>query len=132
MTLQEIRAFVRTLPFNSLVGVDVHKIHRDGLTLRVPARPELLNALGTLHGGVYATLADAAVGIALHAHFEGARKVTTVELKVNYFAPVKEGGSISARCRLRRVGTSLGIGQVDLHDEAKRLVGIAIVTYKLL
>ncbi len=131
MTLAKIRAFMRTLPFNTLVGLEVRKVHRDGLTVDVPMRPELLNALGTMHGGVYATLADVAVGMSLYAHFEGKRKATTVELKVNYFAPVREGRLV-ARCHLRRVGSSLGIGQVDLHDGEKRLVGIAIVTYKLL
>ena len=73
-------------------------------------------------------MADAAVGGAIQRHFDGGRRITTVELKINYFLPVTEG-RIFARSHLLRIGSTLCVGNVDLTDEHKRAIGTAIVTY---
>lgn len=126
--LARTREFLARIPFNSLLGVQISKAHTDGVTLYVKVKPELLNSNRVLHGGVVASLSDAAVGVAIQHRFEGTRSITTVELKVNYFRPVAEG-SLYARAHLVRVGSTLCIGRVDLTDDDKNLVGIAIVTY---
>jgi hypothetical protein len=73
-------------------------------------------------------MADAAVGGAIQRHFGGGRRITTVELKINYFLPVTEG-RIFARSHLLRIGSTLCVGNVDLTDEHGRAIGTAIVTY---
>ena len=45
--------------------------------------PRLLNPLGTVHGGWYATLLDSAVGCAVHTAMPVGRAYTTLELKLN-------------------------------------------------
>lgn len=117
--------------FNRLLGFELVRKHRDGLTIACPVTPELLNSGGSLHGGVAATLADAAVGSALYERFQGTRWFTTVEMKVNYFRPVT-AGRLRARSRLLRVGSTICVGHVDLTDEQRRSVGVAIVTYMML
>jgi acyl-CoA thioesterase len=117
--------------FNHLLGFELVRVHRDGLTIQCQVRPELLNSAGAVHGGVTASLADAAVGSALQHHFGGTRRFTTVELKINYFRPVTEG-RLRARSRLVRIGSRICVGQVDLSDGHRRSVGLAIVTYMLL
>ena len=107
------------------------RIHRDGITIRCRLREELMNSAGALHGGVTASLADAAVGSALHYRFADKKRFSTVELKVNYFRPVTEG-SLIARSRLLRVGSRISVGRVDLSDGEGRDVGVAIVTYMFL
>jgi acyl-CoA thioesterase len=130
-TPQQTREFLTRHAFNHLLGLELVRVHRDGLTIRLLVRPELLNSAGSLHGGVTASVADAAVGSALQHHFGGTRRFTTVELKINYFRPVTEG-RLLARSRLLRVGSSICVGQVDLKDERRRDVGVAIVTYMFL
>ncbi|HYM12190.1 MAG TPA: PaaI family thioesterase [Bryobacterales bacterium] len=131
MTLRELNALVRTMPFNHSLGIRVVRRHRDGLTIECRVRDDLRNGAGVLHGGVTATLADVAVGIALNDRFEGRRKITTVELKVNYLLPI-EAGRVAARARLIRVGSTVAVGRVDIFDDRKRLAGAALVTYMLL
>jgi uncharacterized protein (TIGR00369 family) len=94
-------------------------------------RDELRNVAGMMHGGVAATLADAAVGIALARHFGGRRPFTTTDLKINYLRPVAQG-KIVARSHLVRIGKTLCVGRVDLSDAQRRLAAVAIVTYMLL
>jgi uncharacterized protein (TIGR00369 family) len=131
IALERVSQFLTRVPFNKLVGLRLARLHADGITLECPLRGDLRNSAGAAHGGVAATIADAAVGIALQRHFDGKRPITTVELKVNYFRPVTEGRLI-ARSHILRVGTTLCVGRVDLRDEKGRLVGTAIVTYMVL
>ncbi len=114
--------------FNDLLGIELVRTHRDGVTIRCRLRPDLMNGAGVLHGGVTASGADAAVGIALYHRFRGARRFTTVELKVNYFKPVA-GGVLLARSHLVRIGSTICVGRVDLFDDEKRAVGLAVTTY---
>jgi acyl-CoA thioesterase len=126
-----VRDLLTRHAFNHLLGFELVRMHRDGVTIRCRIRPELLNSRGSLHGGVTASLADAAVGTALQRHFAGSRRFTTIELKVNYFRPVTEG-RLLARSHLVRVGSTICVGRVDLADDHRRAVGVAIVTYMLL
>jgi len=118
-------------PFHQLIGIRLVRIHRDGVTIDCKLRPELLNASGVLHGGVTATLADAAVGMAITQRAGRAGAATTVEMKLNYLRPVS-GRKITARARLLRMGSTLCVGRVDMFDDGKELVSTALVTYMLL
>src|SRR5258708_7396825 len=114
-----VRSFLTRHAFNHLLGLELVRIHRDGLTIQCTVRPELLNSAGSVHGGVTASIADAAVGSALQHHFAGTRRFTTVEMKVNYFRPVTEG-RILARSRLVRTGSTICVGRVELSDGHRR------------
>jgi acyl-CoA thioesterase len=131
LPLAELREFVASIPFNRHVGIRLARTHPDGVTVECRLRDEVLNASSVLHGGVTATLADVAVGIALTYHLGRKRAATTVELKLNYLRPVV-AGRIRARARLLRVGSTLACGRVDLTDDHKQLVGTALVTYMIL
>ena len=130
-SLRQMREFVARMPFNQLIGIRLTRLHKDGVTIDCRLRPELLNASGVLHGGVTATLADSALGIAITTQARRLGGATTVEMKVNYLRPVA-GTRISARARILRMGSTLCIGRVDLYDDARKLVGTALVTYMFL
>src|SRR5258707_10847389 len=128
MTLGQVRDSLTGVPFNALLGMRLHRVHRDGITIDCTLRDDLRNSAGVAHGGIAAAMADAAVGGAIQRHFGGGRRITTVELKINYFLPVTEG-RIFARAHLLRIGSTLCVGNVDLSDEHGRAIGTAIVTY---
>jgi uncharacterized protein (TIGR00369 family) len=116
------------IPFNALLGIRLERVHRDGVTIACTVRDDLRNSSGAVHGGIAPALADVAVGTALMRRVRGERHATTIELKVNYLRPVTEG-SMFARSRLLRVGSTISVGSVELTDSHRRLVGTAIVTY---
>jgi uncharacterized protein (TIGR00369 family) len=80
----------------------------------------LRNSAGVMHGGVLATLADAAVGIGLASHFGGRRPITTTEMKINFLRPIQDG-KIVARSHLLRIGKRLCVGRVDMRERAQCL-----------
>ena len=130
LSMRQMREAIRDMSFNQLVGIRLVRIHKDGVTIDCKLRPELMNAHGVLHGGVTATMADAAVGIAITTRM-GRPAATTVEMKLNYMRPVT-GGKITARAYLLRMGSTLCIGRVDLFNDARELVAAALVTYMLI
>jgi uncharacterized protein (TIGR00369 family) len=131
LTARQIRDFLPKIPFNMLLGVKLTGVHRDGVVIECALRHELTNSAGVAHGGVAAAMADVAVGMAINRHFGGKRKITTVEMKINYFRPFSEG-RIFARSRLLRIGSTLSVGSVDLTDIKGNVIGAAIVTYMFL
>ena len=128
--LEQMRVFMRDIPFNQHLGITVEEAHEDGMTISCVMRPEFRNGHGVLHGGVIATLADVSVGVALKPWI-APRIATTIDLKVNYLKPV-QSGNLWARCYLVRVGRTLITGRVDLYDDHKNTIAIAIVTYMIL
>jgi uncharacterized protein (TIGR00369 family) len=131
VTLENLRGWVERMPFNQLLGIRVTKLHADGVSIECKVRDELRNLAGLLHGGVTATMADAAVGIAVARHFRGSRRTTTVELKISYLRPIAEGKT-TARAHLLRTGAHLCVGRVDIFDNRRNLAATALVTYMLL
>lgn len=79
--------------------------------------PDLLNSIGTVHGGWYATLLDSALGCAVHTLMPAGRAYTTAELSVNLVR------SVSLKVpRVRAEGTVIHCGR-RLATAQARLVG---------
>jgi uncharacterized protein (TIGR00369 family) len=131
VNIQDLRGVAENMAFNKLLGIRLMRIHSDGVTIQCAMRDDLKNIAGMLHGGVAATLADAAVGIAIASHFGGRRPCTTTDLKINYLRPIAHGKLI-ARSHLVRIGKKLCVGRVDMTDNERKLAAVAIVTYMLL
>jgi acyl-CoA thioesterase len=118
------------MPFEDRLGVRVCEKHDDGVTVVFEVRPEWLNTVGILHGGVTASLADEAVWHALVAKY-GETPCTTTELKVNYLRPIGPG-RITARVVRVQSGRKLCVGQVHIFDTQGQMAALAVVTYMLL
>jgi acyl-CoA thioesterase len=87
----------------------------------------MLNGLGTLHGGVTATLIDAAIGMAVIA-LAGGQPASTVEMKVNYLRPGLQG-KFRCRSRILKMGKTLAFGEAVLRDSHGRIVATGHATY---
>ena len=99
----------------------------EGCIVRFPVRDFLFNPIGTLHGGVIATVMDVSMGHLLrHAYGAGG---ATLEMKVQYLRPLKQG---MARCEARFLqrGNSLAFLEARLHDDADNLSAVATSTWK--
>jgi uncharacterized protein (TIGR00369 family) len=73
--------------------------------------------MGTLHGGIYCDLADAAMGYAYAARMPEGETFTTVELKINFFRPVRQG-RLTAEARVVKAVSTLGYVECDVKDDA--------------
>src|SRR5947209_2300248 len=85
------------------------------------------NPMGTLHGGVYCDLADAAMGFAYAATLGAGETFTTIELKINFLRAVRTG-TLTAEARVVKAGSTLGYVECDVTDQAGKLVARASST----
>jgi acyl-CoA thioesterase len=118
-----------SMPFNDLLGIRLVEDHNDGVTIEMPIRADLLNLNGVVHGGATASLVDAALGIAITRKWEG-RLTSTVEMKLNYLRPAREGKLI-ARSRFVKQGKTIVVGTVDVVDDSGAGIAFGLLTYML-
>ena len=117
--------------FNKYIGIRVLEKHDDGVTVECPIREELMNGAGVAHGGVAASVADTAMGIALHRQLGRECKIATIEMKINYLSPITDG-SMVARAHLIKIGKRVSVGRVDVFDGERNPIAVALVTYAIL
>jgi acyl-CoA thioesterase len=117
------------------LGVEVVDAGEGWVRLRVPVRDDICNAPGApVHGGVYASLVDMAVGGALatiHEAAAGGVGQTTLDLNVSFIAAVREG-HVLAEGRLLRRGRTVVFGEARITDDQGTLVAIGRATYMIL
>ena len=76
----------------------------------------MLNPLGSVHGGIAATLLDSCMGCAVHTTLPPGTGYTTAQLNVHYLRPMRPGMG-----RVRAVGTVLHRGRTQSTAEGKLL-----------
>src|SRR4029077_15281957 len=114
-------------PIGRLLGLVLKVIEPGHAVFEMEADERHHNPMGTLHGGIYCDLADAAMGYAYAATLGEGETFTTVELKINFFRPMPRGKLI-AEAKVIRAGSTLGYVECDVKDQAGKLVAKAAST----
>jgi uncharacterized protein (TIGR00369 family) len=114
-------------PIGRLLGFVLKAIEPGHAVFEMEADERHHNPMGTLHGGIYCDLADAAMGYAYAATLGEGEAFTTVELKINFFRPVRQG-RLAAEARVVKAGGTLGYVECDVTDQSGRLVAKAAST----
>jgi uncharacterized protein (TIGR00369 family) len=100
-------------PIAALLGMGVVDVRPGQVTFSLEVGEHLYNPIGSVHGGVFCTLLDSAMGCAVHSTLGRGHAYATLELKVNLVkaltvttpSVVATGQVISAG---RRVATASG------------------------
>lgn len=98
-------------------------------TLTLEAGERHLNAAGTVHGGLLATLVDATMGAAIRSTVEGETPATS-QLTLTYLRP-GTSGTLHVTAQVRKRGDNLTVCEADVEQDGKPLVH-AIATFALL
>jgi acyl-CoA thioesterase len=114
--------------FPLLLGIEIDLLEPGRAVLGVEIRQELLQLQGVMHGGAMATLIDTAVAMAIVSVSEPNDRFTTVELKINYLASVREG-RVTADARIIRDGRRIVVADCDAFDSNGRLAAKGLLTY---
>ena len=125
---QKIRDRFETNHFPRLLGIEIDSMENGTARLGVEVTEKLLQLAGIMHGGAIATLIDTAVAMAIVSVSEPNSKFTTVELKVNYLRPLKEGRVI-AEAHLIQNGRRIIVADCDVFDAQGKLAAKGLLTY---
>jgi uncharacterized protein (TIGR00369 family) len=87
------------------------------------------NPIGTVHGGVAATLLDSCMSCSIQTHFQAGTGYTTLEIKVNMVRPITEKtGLIRAEGRSLHVGRRSATAEGRILDAAGTLLAHGTTT----
>ncbi|HDZ22998.1 MAG TPA: PaaI family thioesterase [Desulfobacteraceae bacterium] len=119
--VKAVVGIVNDCPYFRLLSAQLVSLSWGESHLELEVQQKHFQPYGLVHGGVCASILDAAAFWAVYACFEDVVGLTTVEIKVNYLAPVKEGRLI-AKGRCIKAGKSIGLGDATIEDDKGRLV----------
>ena len=119
-------------PIAKLLGWKFLEFDSASLVLKaeMQARPEFVNPVGFIHGGMLAAMLDETIAPTLAATLGEGEFALTIEIKVNFVAPARVG-TIVGTGRIVSKGRSLCFLEGQLHDAQGNLLATASATSKI-
>ena len=120
--------FDEAVTFSRHIKSRVEEVEPGKAVCRIDVEDIHLNGNGTLHGGVYASLMDNAMGLSVAA-LVGLR-TATIALDVHFLGAVRDG---SIRCAAEVVHRTRRIATVEakVHDAEDNLVAMGTGTFRI-
>jgi len=119
--------------FQSFLQMELvaHDAEIGAVTIRAPWRAEYERGAGSRqwHGGPIAALIDVAGDFALIAKI--GRGIPTINLRIDYLRPAV-ATDLVAKARTLRAGKSIGVVDIEVGDDAGRVVAVGRGSYSLL
>jgi uncharacterized protein (TIGR00369 family) len=129
ISIEALQAALDSTPFINFMQIKVTSWPANGevLELTAPYREEFGGGadVGHVHGGVIGALIDTAASMIFFA--QGIENAPTSNYRVDLIRPVVRS-SMRAVTRVRRLGKTLAIADVDVFDAADKLVAMGRAT----
>ena len=130
--VEKVNQLVNRCPYFDLLAMKISKVGAGFSEVEINLAQKHLQPFGFVHGGVYASIIDAAAFWAVFYDIDDPDTgVTTVDLTVNYLAPTASGKLI-AKGRQIKMGKTLGYADAEVTDASGRLLAHGTSTVILL
>jgi uncharacterized protein (TIGR00369 family) len=116
-------------PISKAMGFWMTKVELGNVVFTYEPTAEHYNPLGSVHGGVAATLLDSVMGCAIHSTLKAGIGFTTLEIKVNYVRAITaETGPVQAEGKVINVGSRVGTAEGRMTDAQGKLLAHSTTT----
>ena len=116
-------------PFPKKMGIQIVQHEEGQVMTELPVTPSIQNALGFVHGGVYATMLDQI--LTLFCYSVSKCFVVTIDLNIHYVANIQEG-KLVATAKILQQGYRIMMGQGEVRDEKGNLLAIGTGSFKVI
>ncbi|MCW5729657.1 MAG: hotdog fold thioesterase [Alphaproteobacteria bacterium] len=127
-----LRRFIaegRMAPIQDTLGFTLDEVSEGSALWSLTPREWHYNPAGTVQGGVYASLLDAAMAVAIWSTLPAGVGWTTVELKINILRPMTiESGPVRCRSNLIHCSRRIGTAEGRISDAEGRLLAHGTTT----
>ena len=124
--IEKLKAHLENNAFAQICGIKVAEMRYDYVKMTAEVRPELLNPLGRVHGGMLYTMADGVVSMLARAD---GHAYVTLDSSFQYLCNTTEPGTLEARAELIRRGHKVSVIRVEItHRESGRLLATGTFT----
>lgn len=115
----------------NLLGLVVEDVRTDYCRMRMPFKPELLQAGGVVHGGAIGGLLDAVVVPAVGAALERGARFSTVDLHVQFLSVLVDDDAVAEGWVVKRGRTTVFCESEAVAATSGTTVAKAILTYNV-
>ena len=130
LTKDQVQTLLDDSPYIGFMNLEVVSmdLDKDEIVIKMPMRPEFERRAGTgqYHGGAIAALIDIAGDYALVMKVGGG--VPTINFRVDFLRP-GTNTSLTATATTRRLGRSVAVVDIDVHDDQGKLCAVGRGTY---
>ena len=114
--IERVNQLANRCPYFKLLSMKIRDVGRGFSILEIDLAEKHLQPFGLVHGGVFASIIDAAAFWAVFYDIDDQDAgATTVDLKLNYLAPAATGKLI-AKGRQIKLGKTLGYAEAEVTD----------------
>jgi uncharacterized protein (TIGR00369 family) len=124
---EAISNVVNQSPYFSLLSMKIKDLEWGTSVLEVQLEEKHLQPFGYVHGGAIASVMDAATFWAVFPQVQDGMGLTTVEIKVNFLAPVQKG-KLVVKGRCIKLGKTLALGDATIYDAKGNILGHGTAT----
>jgi uncharacterized protein (TIGR00369 family) len=123
------RGEVAPPPAAAMLGMSLDELQHGRTVFSMVADELHENPMGTMHGGIVATLVDTAMGCAVSSTLPADASFTTLELKTNYVRPITLATArVHAEGRVVHSGGRVATTDARVYDDAGTLYAHATST----
>jgi uncharacterized protein (TIGR00369 family) len=109
-------------PITALIGMTMVEASAGRVVFAAEPAGYHYNPLGTVHGGVAATLLDSAMGCVVQSLLPAGTGYTTLEIKVNYLRPITSAtGTVTCEGTVIHLGGRTATAEARVTDAAGKL-----------
>ncbi|MBA3905870.1 MAG: PaaI family thioesterase [Pseudonocardiales bacterium] len=113
-------------PIVTTIGMTLEEVEEGHAVFGFEPAEFHYNPIGSVHGGVYATLLDSACGCAVQSALPAGARYTSLDLTVKFLRGLDVGtGPVRCVGRLIHMGRSTALAEARLTDAAGRLYAYA-------
>jgi len=125
---QQMSTIFEASPFDRHYGLEIEEAGDDLVRGRVRVREEVTQPVGIVHGGVYASIAEALASLGTNVGVSAEGNIGLgMSNYSSFLRPVREG-FVHAEARRRHRGRTTWVWDVDLTDDDGRLCATSRVT----
>ncbi len=109
-------------PFFRLMDIELGPYGSGEAVLFMPVRPDMLNGVGWLQGGLYSALSDEAMALALFTVLENGEAIATISESTSFLQGIRKG-SVAAQAKVVKKGRRVAYvqGRVTNRDDGTPL-----------
>ena len=122
---------INECPYFGLMSKEIRSLEWGRTCIQIEVQEKHLQPYGNVHGGVCASLVDAAAFWAVYTEIDADVGLTTVEVKLNYLTAVSQGRLIAMGSSIK-VGRTICLGEASIENEKGVMVAHGTSTLMLL
>lgn len=113
--IEELRKLISRSPYFRLLNMEILNIKYGRAVVTANVEEKHLTPFGAIHGGAYASMLDSAAYWAVYASLPEDAGWVTLDLNVNFLAPVREGQLLTTGREIK-TGKSIALAEATITD----------------